>query len=130
MLSPTVSPVKIANHINEGGLFIRTVPTLFMMVVLLLSKIVHAEIVEIKKMAEIIHRLTEGTLVVFDIDNTIIRPNQTLGSDQWFDFLVKVYQDAGVSEANAIDQAIQSWAEHPGIGSRQTKSFKYREDFC
>jgi len=40
-------------------------------------------------MAEAVQAADDDTLVVFDIDNTLIEPVGNLGSDQWYDFLVR-----------------------------------------
>ncbi len=61
-------------------------------------------------MSDIEAELKEGTLLVFDLDNTVMRPAQTLGTDQWFEYLVKEYvgelMGAGTPEETAVSQAI------------------------
>ena len=43
----------------------------------------HAQVVEVATMQETLYAITAKTLVIYDLDNTLIRPSQTLGSDQW-----------------------------------------------
>jgi hypothetical protein len=69
-----------------------------------------AEVREIKQLAQIEPAIDDQTLVVFDIDNTLLESVQTLGSDQWFDYLV----DQGKrvrrwSEDRAIAEAVVIW---------------------
>lgn len=70
-----------------------------------------ADIREVQSMKEALAIVTTGDVVVFDIDNTISEPAQTLGSDQWYSYLVDKYKKSGLSEDQAIDQAIQEWIE-------------------
>ncbi|MBI5346265.1 MAG: DUF2608 domain-containing protein [Chlamydiae bacterium] len=44
-----------------------------------------AEIFEIKQIKEINLYLIDDQLVVLDLDNTVLKTAQLLGSDQWFD---------------------------------------------
>jgi len=71
----------------------------------------NAEIVEINKMSAVLPYVSGKTLVVFDLDNTIIEPKQTLGSDQWFGYLVDKYGKAGETPDRATDHAIEDWSE-------------------
>lgn len=56
---------------------------------LLLASGVRAEVREISTMAQIRPELTPSTLLVFDIDNTLVEPLGNIGSDQWYYYLVK-----------------------------------------
>lgn len=49
---------------------------------------IFAKIIESDTMEIINSYLTEDTLVIFDIDNTLATPKQEMGSDQWFHYLV------------------------------------------
>ena len=69
---------------------------------LLLSGAAHAEIKQIQTMTEILPYVTADTLLVFDLDNTVINPIQTLGSDQWFQYLLK---------SNSVDQSVAIWSQ-------------------
>lgn len=70
--------------------------------VLLLAQTSFAEIREIKKMSEAFREVASSDLLVLDIDNTILEPKQTLGSDQWFSYL------AGKT---SVDAAIPVWED-------------------
>lgn len=43
-----------------------------------------AKIIDIKQMSEMPQHVTSDTLIIFDIDNTILEPAQEFGNDQWF----------------------------------------------
>lgn len=83
---------------------------------LILSFGSQAEIKEIKSLQEINKELEDPELLwVFDIDNTIIRPEGNLGSDQWYYFLVdhiknidKISTSKAHYQAEAIWNATQS----------------------
>ena len=46
------------------------------------------------------------TLVVFDIDNTLLIPATDLGSDQWFSYLVQEQIDAGLEHDAALAKIV------------------------
>src|SRR5262249_21763684 len=52
-----------------------------------------------------------GDVVVFDIDNTILEPIQTLGSDQWVDHLIERNKEAGLSVEKAVEAALRDWEQ-------------------
>src|SRR5690349_6313422 len=68
-----------------------------------------AEIREANSMQVALENVRAGDLVVFDIDNTILSPTQTLGSDQWYGYLVEKYKRGGADESSAIDLALRDW---------------------
>ena len=48
----------------------------------------------------------QSTCIVFDIDNTLARPHGHLGSDQWFNWSVKLYEKQGMARKKAVDEII------------------------
>lgn len=69
-----------------------------------------AEIREIKTLAEIIPSITPETLLVFDLDNTLIVPEGELGSDHWYYFLLRKYREIDHLDATAADdRAMEVW---------------------
>lgn len=68
-----------------------------------------AEIKETKFISEAFSEIIQGDVIVLDIDNTILGPTQTLGSDQWFGYNVGKFINSGESENQAIDHAISNW---------------------
>ncbi|PIS00340.1 MAG: hypothetical protein COT84_07865 [Chlamydiae bacterium CG10_big_fil_rev_8_21_14_0_10_35_9] len=70
---------------------------------------VHAEIIEINHIEDLHDYIDKTTLVIFDIDNTLIEPAQTLGSDQWFYYRRKQYQKEGYTSSDALEKALSEW---------------------
>ncbi len=70
-----------------------------------------AEIRETNFMADAFADATPGDVIVLDIDNTILEPAQTLGSDQWFGYLLSKFKKSGLDENAAIDKAIREWTQ-------------------
>jgi hypothetical protein len=70
-----------------------------------------AEIRETNFMANALANTNEGDVVVLDIDNTVLEPVQTLGSDQWFGYLLGKYKKSGLDENTAVDKAIIDWIQ-------------------
>lgn len=53
--------------------------------------------------------VTATTLVCFDLDNTLIRTEQMLASDQWWDDLIYGFVAAGMPERDALRKAFETW---------------------
>lgn len=70
-----------------------------------------AEIRELATMADLEGVIDAGTLVVFDIDNTLLWPSGALGSDEWFYFIDRLYRLRGLSAAEAGARAMRTWNE-------------------
>lgn len=68
-----------------------------------------AEIREIRTMAELPAYLDEDTVVLFDLDNTIMETAQTLGSDQWFIYRWHYYENLGHRSSSAFENALAEW---------------------
>jgi hypothetical protein len=66
-------------------------------------------IVEAEKMAETVGSLRKGTLLVFDIDNTILQTAQTLGSVQWADWYQKELVKKGIPNDEAGELTSREW---------------------
>ena len=67
------------------------------------------KIVEINNIEEVYNYLTPNDLVIFDIDNTLVEPVQTMGSNQWFEYLKKKYLEEKKSPKQAFDKAYKQW---------------------
>ena len=66
-------------------------------------------IVETKDISDVLRYVKPNTLVLFDIDNTLIEPLQTLGSDQWFSWRIQYYAKKGYDPSQAVDLALMDW---------------------
>lgn len=67
----------------------------------------YAHIIETVNMADILPYIDQETLVIFDIDNTIAEPEQTIGSDEWFYYKVqKIMQQKKINQTYAISEAV------------------------
>jgi FMN phosphatase YigB (HAD superfamily) len=77
---------------------------------LLLASPAATPTIEIMRMHDIERQIEPGTLVIFDIDNTLIEPVQMLGSDQWFYALVEqIRTEQKVGEEVAAERAMALW---------------------
>jgi glycerophosphoryl diester phosphodiesterase len=83
------------------------------LLLLLLALPAGAELVEIKSMKELMPKLEPGTLVVFDIDNTLLTPSGNIGSDHWYEYLIDAYKrdDAKLTEEQAEAKAAEAWSK-------------------
>lgn len=62
-------------------------------------------IAEETEMSRVLAEAGPGTVVVFDIDNTLITPFGHLGSDEWYDFLYERGVAGGLSKETALQKA-------------------------
>ncbi|MCH9610475.1 MAG: hypothetical protein S4CHLAM81_01190 [Chlamydiales bacterium] len=68
-----------------------------------------AEIIEVKHFSELPHYVNSETLVILDIDNTLLMPTQELGSDQWFRYRLDSYRKEGKTYPQALELALPEW---------------------
>ena len=67
------------------------------------------EIVEVSRFDEIKSYVDKETLVLLDIDDTLLIPTQTLGTDVWFMDRLKNHAENGKSKEEALDKALAEW---------------------
>jgi hypothetical protein len=66
-------------------------------------------IIETKHFEELHNHLSNTTLVVLDIDDTLIVPIQTLGRDVWFQWRLNSLLAQGLPKDSALDRALAEW---------------------
>jgi hypothetical protein len=60
-------------------------------------------------LTQVLPFLNSRTLLVVDIDNTLLEPRQNLGSDPWYRYLLRRLRDRGLAAPLARDKAIAVW---------------------
>jgi phosphoglycolate phosphatase-like HAD superfamily hydrolase len=70
-----------------------------------------ATVVEGNKMADALASADKDTLVVFDIDSTILEAAQTLGSDAWYYTVRDRWIAEGMDKAEANKKILDQWRE-------------------
>ncbi len=68
------------------------------------------KILDTDKMEELMSHVDKDTLVVFDIDNTILSPAQELGTDQWFYYYWNKHIEAGIEKNEALAKVLSLWS--------------------
>lgn len=81
----------------------------FAIVIVSFAFYLSASILETKSIESVRMHLTPTTLIIFDIDNTLIEPVQELGSDQWFCHRIMEYKNLGLPGGEAIEKALSEW---------------------
>ena len=71
----------------------------------------NAEIIEIQKIEEILPFVDDKTLVVLDIDDTLMVPAQMLGGDCWFRYTLKRYLESGFEFEEALSEILPIYVE-------------------
>jgi len=82
--------------------------TLFAIFFLLTAQL-SGVIIETKNIFDIETHKDEDTLIIYDIDNTLIEPQQTLGSDQWFSHHFFELKKHLKNEEAALEKALSHW---------------------
>lgn len=67
------------------------------------------EILETQQFQDLKKHTDPQTLILLDIDNTIMEPTQQLGSDQWFQHRVQRYKKKGLDSSDALETALAEW---------------------
>lgn len=68
-----------------------------------------AIIIETAQFSEITRYLRPHTLIILDIDDTLLLPVQTLGTDVWFLYRLNTYKAQGMCSEDALDKALAEW---------------------
>ncbi len=79
------------------------------MFVLCFSKVLFGEVLEIQSISEILPYVTEDSLVVFDVDETLLTTKQSVGGDPWFSDSLKIYQEGGFSYEEALAKTLPDY---------------------
>jgi hypothetical protein len=78
-------------------------------IIIFLSSYLSADIRECSSTRQILEEVQPDTLFIFDIDNTLIRPCQVLGSDEWVDYCFKKKQEEESSPDEVKRSVIETW---------------------
>jgi len=67
------------------------------------------EIFEAKSFKEINSYLVPGTVIILDIDDTLLVPVQMLGCDEWFQRRLFYHQQAGFNTSESLEKSLAEW---------------------
>jgi hypothetical protein len=68
-----------------------------------------AKIVETAHFGEIKKHINKDTLVILDIDDTLLIPTQMLGCDEWFVGRLQEREKQGVQKAQGLEETLAEW---------------------
>lgn len=69
----------------------------------------NAIIFETERFAELASHVDEETLVLLDIDDTLLHTAQMLGSDEWFSSRINQYKEEGLSTQESLEKTLAEW---------------------
>jgi len=69
----------------------------------------NARILECDRFEKIQTYVNEETLILFDIDDTLMVPKQMLGSDEWFGYRCRFHREQGLDQGKALEKALAEW---------------------
>ncbi len=82
---------------------------LFTTFLIFMSEMLSAIIIETAHFSDIVPYANSKTLILLDIDDTLLLPTQTLGTDIWFQYRIKQNLDKGLSDSLALEKSIAEW---------------------
>jgi hypothetical protein len=68
-----------------------------------------AAIIETSHFKELPSYVTQETLVILDIDDTLLLPCQTLGNDAWFTYQLAKHKSEEMTSEQALDKTLAEW---------------------
>ena len=75
----------------------------------LLFTSLQSELIEIQSFKEVSPHVTKESLVILDIDDTLLIPAQMLGCDEWFKYRLDLHQKGGMSFSQALEKSLTEW---------------------
>lgn len=76
---------------------------------LLFSSLIYSEVYEIRNFEEIYNYIDQESLIILDIDDTLLIPSQMLGCDEWFIQRMNNQQKTGLSYKEALNKTLFEW---------------------
>ena len=76
--------------------------------ILLLSSL-NGEIFEFRSFKDLYSHLTLDTLLILDIDDTLLIPKQMLGCDEWFMYRLNKRKVVGMHPSEALEKTLAEW---------------------
>ncbi|MDX8431496.1 MAG: DUF2608 domain-containing protein [Candidatus Algichlamydia australiensis] len=76
---------------------------------LLLPLVLFGKVIEVQHFKELLTHISKDTLILLDIDDTLLIPKQMLGSDIWFNYRWREYQKMGMSRGDALEKSLAEW---------------------
>ena len=80
-----------------------------LLIALLVPSFLVALVFESPRLTDILEEVDEQTLIISDIDNTLIYAGQQLGSPQCSDYFFEKFKQLGLSEQEASDMEMARW---------------------
>lgn len=66
-------------------------------------------VIETAHFNEITKHIHSDTLIILDIDDTLLIPTQTLGTDVWFRYRMTQHEGLGLTHTQAVEKALAEW---------------------
>lgn len=83
--------------------------TAYLTLILVYCFSLSSEIVETPHFSQLLEHVSPKTLVILDIDDTLLIPSQALGTDVWFIHRWNEYKKANIPADIALEKALNDW---------------------
>lgn len=81
----------------------------FLFVFCVLPFCLFGKIIEVQNFKELLTHIKKESLILLDIDDTLMIPIQMMGSDVWFQHRWDKYQKEGLSQSDALEKSLAEW---------------------
>lgn len=81
----------------------------FIMIYAVLWGSLSAQIVEVSSFEEVVNHISIDSIILCDIDDTLLIPNQMVGSDEWFCGLIQKHKKEGLSHQESLEKSLDKW---------------------
>ena len=71
--------------------------------------VLQGQIIELDHFDDLPSYVTKDTLIILDIDDTLLIPVQMLGCDEWFTHQFQKYIQEGMDHAKALEKSLTEW---------------------
>ena len=82
---------------------------MFLSLLFLLFSPLYGEVRTTQSFSEVARDIDSNTLLIFDIDNTILRPAQMVGAEEWFCNYLQELCSKGMDHEEALNTALDVW---------------------
>jgi len=80
----------------------------FILLAFVLFTSLHAKIIEIQSFKQVVPYVNKDTLLILDIDDTLLIPEQMLGCDEWFMHRLKKWEKE-ICFVDALEKTLAEW---------------------
>lgn len=80
-----------------------------LVIFLIASSLIYSKIIEMPYFSNLYQHVSKDSIIILDIDDTLLVPKQMLGCDEWFQYRVELHKKIGSTSRDAVEKALAEW---------------------